>query len=585
MSENACQVIIQQGERKGEICGKTTKHRYCDKHKRQEIIDKAKNENIRYCDIARGCYTILEDYQSKCDHCLHKTRISDRKREDKKRQDNTLCLDCGRTLTNEIQAKGKYDKLLRRCNQCYEKLLKYESQRSVRERNYKKEAFTNKHVIWNHYVKGSKKRGIDFKLKKDTFNSLILQQCFYCNYFKDGEVNGIDRIDNNIGYIDENVVTCCQSCNIMKGSQHPLEFIDKLLAIYLYKSINKPIDLDKIDKWKTTYLSRSIPNFKMYSKSANSRNLEFKLSEEEFTNIIKQNCYMCGISTSDINTNGIDRFNNSLGYSLENCRPCCGHCNLLKRDLSYDKIIQISEQVSNKYNILTEFMNNKNIKVRVSKIESRVKIENPIIEDAIKRDYKPLNEVIIPKEEISNEIKNILEYNKIKESPKQWKVKQIYDAISTDSENQYKEHCEKQNDISKITDWDTKWVEFVLSVKRKSQSESEPIIREFIEDLRRIRHNDLCAEKKNVVERKDRQMWPARTIVKAFLDGKINNFKKFTEEQTGDNPDDIQWQKRWNSFIKDLNDNRHNDKELKNLCTKFLTAQRTKRYRHKISST
>ncbi len=167
---NTCQSQIQQGERKGELCGKLTDNKYCKKHQRQEIIDKAKENNIRYCDISRGCFTVLDNYQSKCEHCLHKARISDRKREDKRRQDASLCLDCGNTLTNETQAVGKHEKKLRRCIKCYEKLLKIESERTPRERNYKAEAFTNKHVIWNHYVKGAKKRGIDFKLKKDTFN-------------------------------------------------------------------------------------------------------------------------------------------------------------------------------------------------------------------------------------------------------------------------------------------------------------------------------------------------------------------------------------------------------------------------------
>ena len=90
---------------------------------------------------------------------------------------------------------------------------------------------------------------------------------------------------------------------------------------------------------------------------------------------------------------------------------------------------------------------------------------------------------------------------------------------------------------------------------------------------------------KNVVDRKDREQWPAKTIVKAFLDNKIETFKQFTEEQTGDNSEDPQWQKRWNSFVEDLEDNKDNEKVLKDLCSKFLTAQRTKRYRHKISST
>jgi len=78
-----------------------------------------------------------------------------------------------------------------------------------------------------------------------------------------------------------------------------------------------------------------------------------------------------------------------------------------------------------------------------------------------------------------------------------------------------------------------------------------------------------------------RQQWPAITIVKAFLDGKIDIFKKYTEEQTGDNPDDIIWQKRWHQFINSLNGNNKNENKLKSLCSKFLAAQRIKRYRNK----
>ena len=143
----SCQALIQQGDKKGQQCNRPllkglTEEIYCSKHKRQAILDKAEKEQIRYCDIARGCYTILEDHQIKCIHCLHKARITDRKRNDKKRQDPNLCLDCGRSFaksesinlvsvdTSEatfanpqvLRAKGKHDKQLRRCVPCYEKL-------------------------------------------------------------------------------------------------------------------------------------------------------------------------------------------------------------------------------------------------------------------------------------------------------------------------------------------------------------------------------------------------------------------------------------------------------------------------------
>ena len=120
-----------------------------------------------------------------------------------------------------------------------------------------------------------------------------------------------------------------------------------------------------------------------------------------------------------------------------------------------------------------------------------------------------------------------------------------------------------------------------MSVKGKTQHDSELIIRTFVEDLRRIRHNELCIESKNVVDRDDRQQWPAATVVRAFLENKLDTFKKFTEEQTGDNPNDNTWQKRWESFIKSLEDNKDNEEKLKDICSKFMAAQRIKRYRRK----
>ena len=581
MSENkTCQAEIQQGEKKGELCGKPTDNKYCKKHKRHEIIDKANQENIRYCDIARGCYTTLEDHQTKCTQCLHKARIRDRKNDGKKRQDPNLCLDCGNNLTDTTRAKGKHDKKLRRCIPCYEKLLRVESQRGVRERNYKEEGFKNKYVIWNHYVKGAKKRGIDFNLKKDVFNLLIVQKCFYCDYIKDGEVNGIDRIDNNKGYIDTNIVSCCEACNSSKGTQHPQEFIDKLYLIHNHK-LSKEYDNSILDKWKDTYLSKISPKFSTYMKSANSRNIQFKINETEFNEIIQNSCYLCGISSSDNNKNGIDRVENNNGYIYDNCKSCCGHCNLLKKTLSIEKVFEISERVYTKYDELTTYFKDFDIKKRDSKIEPRHKIINPDEADIEKREYKTTNEIIIPNI-VPEEISKILDKTEEIIEIKQWKVKQIYETISTNNENIYKAFCEKTTDITKIPTWNTDWASFVLSVKDKSLKDSEKIIRDFVENLRRIRHNSLCYDKNaKILDRDDRQQWPATTIVRAYLDGKIDTFKKYTEAQTGDNPEDVLWQKRWDSFILSLNDNKQNSNKLKDLCSKFLAAQRTKRYRNK----
>lgn len=575
-----CQAPIQQGERKGEVCGRETDDTYCGKHRRQAIIDKAKIENIRYCDIARGCYTVLEDHQVKCTICLHKTRISDRKRDDKKRQDPNLCLDCGATFNKDIQrAKGKHDKQLRRCIPCYEKLQKYESVR-VRERNYKAEAFTNKYVIWNHYVRGAKKRSIHFTLSKTRFNELIVQSCFYCDYSKEGEVNGIDRLDNNKGYVEENVVACCQVCNLAKSTQHPQEFIDKLYAIYLFTVSGQSITSDIVEKWKTTYLSKSVPSFKNYSKSANSRNIEFKLTENDFTSIIKQPCYLCGLTAMDVNKNGIDRFNNTKGYLLDNCKPCCGHCNLLKKDLDYTDIIRIAESISKKYSALTVNLSKKEIAIRSSKVEARIKAENCLVQETVAYEYKPVNEIIMPCTIISEDIQTLLEKKEKVIIPKQWKAKQIHEVIQDSKEELYKAYCEENNDIAENAAWPLLWSTFVSSIKGKAFEQTEEPIKAFIDTLRNIRHNQLCYDKNiSIVDKEDRQQWPTGTVVRAFLSGKLEKFKTFMETTHGEEPENPKWVKRWATFTQSLEQHRLDEEQLKILCSKFMTAQRIKRYR------
>ena len=575
-----CQAPIQQGARKGALCGNETTETYCSKHLRQAIVDKAQKDGTRLCDIARGCFTVLDDHQSKCIHCLHKARINDRKRNDQKRQDPTLCLDCGAKLTEVSRAKGKHDKSLRRCVPCYKKLQAYESQRAPRERNYKAEAFTNKHVLWNHYVKSAQKRGIDFALSKARFHELILEPCFYCHSKKEGEVNGLDRMDNNRGYSDENVTSCCTTCNFLKGSQHPQEFLDKLGAIHRFRTAKEPIASDLIETWNTTYSSLSAPQYKTYTKSANSRNIDWALSEEEFTTIVKQPCYLCGIAVSDTNRNGIDRFDNRKGYRLDNCRPCCGHCNLMKRDIPYETLIAKAATVADRYVSLIAAIVTKDIPIRVSKTAARIKVTEPLVQEPVAFDYKPINEVIVPKEGMPEEIRAILETPKESIPVKQWKSKQIHKIIQTSQEIQYKAFCEAHNTLS--SDWTEQWNTFIATVKGQTFEQSEPIIKAFVENLRRLRHNALCA--KDPLEREGRQQWPAHTVVKAFLEGKLDAFKAFTEAATQESPEDAKWIKRWTQFISSLELNRSSEETLKVLCSKFMAAQRIKKYRANKSS-
>jgi hypothetical protein len=85
--------------------------------------------------------------------------------------------------------------------------------------------------VYKNYKQADKKRDYSFDLSKDEFKSIILSNCFYCGmspnmtglstkrkYTTDFVYNGVDRVDNTIGYTIENCVPCCKICNNSKST-------------------------------------------------------------------------------------------------------------------------------------------------------------------------------------------------------------------------------------------------------------------------------------------------------------------------------------------------------------------------------
>ncbi len=73
--------------------------------------------------------------------------------------------------------------------------------------------------------------------------------------------------------------------------------------------------------------------FIRYRGNAKRRKIEFSLQEEYVCMLLNQACTYCGTLIS----NGIDRQNNTKGYTPENCVPCCWRCNHMKgTDTIYD---------------------------------------------------------------------------------------------------------------------------------------------------------------------------------------------------------------------------------------------------------
>lgn len=80
-----------------------------------------------------------------------------------------------------------------------------------------------------------------------------------------------------------------------------------------------------------------------YRTDAAKRGLVFGLSEGEFLEVVSQPCFYCDAAPSRIiggryngaiTCSGIDRVDNDVGYTLENCVPCCTKCNSIKNAIS-----------------------------------------------------------------------------------------------------------------------------------------------------------------------------------------------------------------------------------------------------------
>jgi hypothetical protein len=78
---------------------------------------------------------------------------------------------------------------------------------------------------FSYYRSNARKRGLEFTLTVEDFRYFWNQPCVYCGCLVEGI--GLDRIDNTVGYVADNVIPCCARCNAMKSNMDLMEFIER----------------------------------------------------------------------------------------------------------------------------------------------------------------------------------------------------------------------------------------------------------------------------------------------------------------------------------------------------------------------
>ncbi len=66
----------------------------------------------------------------------------------------------------------------------------------------------------------ARERNLEFTISLTEYINLISEPCFYCGgtFPSPKYGTGLDRIENNLGYIAGNCCSCCKTCNMLKGS-------------------------------------------------------------------------------------------------------------------------------------------------------------------------------------------------------------------------------------------------------------------------------------------------------------------------------------------------------------------------------
>ncbi len=117
---------------------------------------------------------------------------------------------------------------LKRYDQCKEC---YDPER-VAEQHRIPDDDRNLNYRFRYYRKAAANRSLAWELTKAQMQEFLIKDCTYC-----GKKNsqGIDRVDNNEGYVSSNCVSCCSFCNHTKKDYSQEDFLNHIKRIYEYQ--------------------------------------------------------------------------------------------------------------------------------------------------------------------------------------------------------------------------------------------------------------------------------------------------------------------------------------------------------------
>jgi hypothetical protein len=129
----------------------------------------------------------------------------------------------------------------------------------------------------------------------------------------------------------------CTECNITKDISefHWRQETAKNGSVYRWpETYCKPCGNKKSKEVRRKLAAKRDKNYRYsYAKSmaTTQRKREWILSKEQWLQLINAGCYYCEANLLEMTRgSGLDRIDNSRGYTLDNVLPCCTDCNALR---------------------------------------------------------------------------------------------------------------------------------------------------------------------------------------------------------------------------------------------------------------
>ena len=319
---------------------------------------------------------IRTEYTATCKTCRDDNKIQDMRR-DKEHRNELARVNDAKPERIEVKKQWKEDN--------YEKVAEYgmnsrehklervgveeylkdnaDQAKNWRENNPEKVKQNNENKInsvelqYGVYKRSAELKQLEFVITYEEYMEIVKKLCHYCGIIQERGFNGVDRVDSKKGYILDNCVSCCKVCNYMKNTLNGDIFMKRIEHILTFNCLVE-------GNLSPELFGDHLPSYHKYRDRALRKQLEFTLIPTDYDKITNEPCYICGKEHSKTHKNGIDRFDNNVGYIIDNCRSCCGECNYMKRNYSHNEMLEKFKMVYEK---------NKN------KLEKEKEIENIII--------------------------------------------------------------------------------------------------------------------------------------------------------------------------------------------------------------